>query len=278
MDASTRARLGQLSKHLFLFAAAAVTLIPIWLIVIGAFKPESEVYTNLLGLPRQWVFENFWHAWLYGNFQIYYKNSIIIALCSTLVTVVLSLLTGYVLSRRDLMFRKLLTLLFTVGITVPIQVPVMTLFVQIRSIGLYNRLEGVILIISVFRLAFTTLIFSRFMASVPQEIEEAALIDGCSVITNLMHITLPLSRNVLGVGVILNLVYAWNNFFFPMVYLSSNNLKPLPTGLLAFKGENTVMFTKLFAAIAIVTVPIIIVYLLLQKYFVQGITAGAVKG
>jgi raffinose/stachyose/melibiose transport system permease protein len=265
-------------KNLVLILAAFVTLIPIWLILIGSVKPEDEIYTNIFGLPKKLVFENFIDAWLYGNFQIYYKNSVIISLFSTILVLVLSACAGFVLSRKDLLLRKIITALFLIGITIPIQVPVMPLFVEIKKFGLYNKLQGIIVILVGFRLAFTTVIFSRFMRQVPAEIEEAALIDGCSVWQDFTKIVLPLSTNVICVGGILNAVYSWNNFFFPMVFVSTNSFKPLPSGLMAFKGENTIMFTKLFAAITIVTIPIIIVYLLLQKYFVQGITAGAVKG
>jgi raffinose/stachyose/melibiose transport system permease protein len=263
---------------LFLILATLITLIPIWLILIGSVKPEDEIYTNIFGLPKKLVFENFIDAWLYGNFQVYYKNSVIISLFSTVFILALSACAGFVLSRRDLLFKKAIIAFFLVGIIIPIQIPVMPLFVEIKNFGLYNKLQGMVVIFVGFRIAFTTVIFSRFMRQVPAEIEEAALIDGCSVWQDFIRIVLPLSTNVLCVGGILNAVYSWNNFFFPMVFISSNSFKPLPSGLMAFKGENTIMFTKLFAAITIVTIPIIIVYLLMQKYFVQGITAGAVKG
>ena len=116
------------------------------------------------------------------------------------------------------------------------------------------------------------------MSAVPTEIEEAATIDGCSIPKLFIKIVLPLSQNVLSIGIIFNVMYAWNNFFFPMVLISDRDLKPISTGLLAFKGENTIQYTLLFAAIAICTVPIMILYIFMQKYIVKGITSGAVKG
>lgn len=265
-------------KYTFIILAVSLTLIPIYLIFIGSVKPEQEIYTNIFGLPKVLMPANYKDAWVMGSFSIYYKNSIIIAVFTTAISLAVSACAGYVLSRRDLYFRKILSYFFLVGITIPGQVAIMPLFIQMRNFGLYNTLQGLIIVLVGYRIAFTTIIFTRFMRQLPQEIEEAALIDGCSVWQNFVRIVLPLSTNVLCVGTILTAVSSWNNFFHPMVFISTNSLKPLPAGLMAFRGENTIVFTKLFAAIAIVTLPVIIIYLLLQKYFVQGITVGAVKG
>ncbi len=273
-----RINLSRTLKYFTLAIMALLTVIPVWLILIGALKEEGEIYTNLLGLPKAVTFQNYISAWIEGNFGIYYKNSIILTIFTVIFTMLLSCLAAFALSRKDLFFRRIIYFVFVIGLTVPAQVALMPLFMQIKSMGLYNTLSGVVIIFIGYRIAFTTFIIYSFMKNIPVEIEESAKIDGCSIPNLFINIVLPLSKNVIGVGVIFNIVYAWNNFFFPLVFISNNNLKPLPTGLLAFKGENTVFFTKLFAGISIITIPIVLVYVILQKYFVQGITAGSIKG
>lgn len=265
-------------RILILIAVTILLMLPVYPVILGAFKPEKEMYTNLLGLPHQWVTENFTTAWVKGNFERYYVNTLFITVFQVLVCTPLSAMLGFALSRKDLYGKKIITLALLAGLTIPAQVAIMPLFLQMKAFNLTNSLPGLIITLVGYRLAFTTFIFQRFMSAVPTEIEEAATIDGCSIPQLFIKIVLPLSQNVLSIGIIFNVMYAWNNFFFPMVLISDRDLKPISTGLLAFKGENTIQYTLLFAAIAICTVPIMILYIFMQKYIVKGITSGAVKG
>lgn len=253
-------------------------MLPVYPVILGAFKPEKEIYLNLLGLPHEWVTDNFKTAWVKGNFERYYLNTLIITVFQVLICTPLSAMLGFALSRKDLYFKKLITLTLLAGLTIPAQVAIMPLFLQMKAFNLTNSLPGLIITLVGYRIAFTTFIFQRFMSAVPAEIEEAATIDGCSVPQLFVRIVLPLSQNVISIGIIFNVMYAWNNFFFPMILISNRDLKPISTGLLAFKGENTIQYTLLFAAIAICTVPIMVLYVFMQKYIVKGITSGAVKG
>ncbi|WP_077533340.1 carbohydrate ABC transporter permease [Massiliimalia massiliensis] len=265
-------------RILILVAVTILLMLPVYPVILGAFKPEKEMYTNLLGLPHQWVTDNFTTAWVKGNFEKYYVNTLIITVFQVLICTPLSAMLGFALSRKDLYGKKIITLALLAGLTIPAQVAIMPLFLQMKAFNLTNSIPGLIITLVGYRLAFTTFIFQRFMSAVPTEIEEAATIDGCSIPKLFIKIVLPLSQNVLSIGIIFNVMYAWNNFFFPMVLISDRDLKPISTGLLAFKGENTIQYTLLFAAIAICTVPIMILYIFMQKYIVKGITSGAVKG
>lgn len=265
-------------RILILVAVTILLMLPVYPVILGAFKPEKEMYTNLLGLPHQWVTDNFTTAWVKGNFEKYYVNTLIITVFQVLICTPLSAMLGFALSRKDLYGKKIITLALLAGLTIPAQVAIMPLFLQMKAFNLTNSIPGLIITLVGYRLAFTTFIFQRFMSAVPTEIEEAATIDGCSIPKLFIKIVLPLSQNVLSIGIIFNVMCAWNNFFFPMVLISDRDLKPISTGLLAFKGENTIQYTLLFAAIAICTVPIMILYIFMQKYIVKGITSGAVKG
>ncbi|MCP4400959.1 MAG: carbohydrate ABC transporter permease [bacterium] len=278
MKFSTQQTISRSVKNLLLVGIASLVMYPIWLVLLNSFKKDSEIYTNLFGRPNTFQFVNYIDAWVKGKFNIYYINSIIITFASVIAILVFSVLAAFTLSRRDLFGKGFIRILFVVGITLPVQISLMPLFVEIKTFGLYNTHLGVILIFIAFRLAFSTFILNGFMEGIPYELEEAAMIDGASLFTLLTRIILPLSKAGLSAVAIFNIVFVWNNFWFPLIFLSSQRKKPLPVGLLAFMGEETMAFGKLFAAIMILTLPIIVIYLALQKQFVHGVTAGAVKG
>lgn len=278
MKTSTKKIIYQSIKNLLLLLMALLVLYPIWLVLINSLKKDTEIYTNLFGLPYTFQFVNYIDAWVKGKFNIYYINSIVLTSASVIAILIFSILAAFTLSRRDLIGKGIIRILFVVGITLPVQISLMPLFIEIKNFGLYNTHMGVILIFIAFRLAFSTFILNGFMEGIPHELEEAAMIDGASSFTLLTRIILPLSKAGLSAVAIFNIVYVWNNFWFPLIFLSSQRKKPLPVGLLAFMGQETVAFGKLFAAIMILTLPVIIIYLALQKQFVHGVTAGAVKG
>ena len=278
MKATIRKRAIGIVKYGIITLIAMGFLYPVWLVFINSLKKDTEIYTNLFGLPYEFQFINYIDAWVKGKFSVYYINSIVITGASVLLILLFSTLASYTLSRKDLIGKGVLRVLFVVGITIPVQVSLMPLFIEIKTFGLYNTLSGVILIFIAFRLAFSTFIITGFMEGIPQELEEAAVIDGATSSTILTKIILPLCRSGIGAVSIFNIVYVWNNFWFPLIFLSSQSKKTLPVGLLAFIGEETMAFGKLFAGIMILTLPVIVVYLLLQRQFVRGVTAGAVKG
>ncbi|MDC7235417.1 MAG: carbohydrate ABC transporter permease [Spirochaetales bacterium] len=265
-------------KYSIMTLAAMVFMYPVWLVFINSLKGDTEIYTNLFGLPNQFQFGNYADAWVNGKFGMYYMNSIVITTASVGFILIFSLLTAFALSRQDLIGKKFINTLLVIGITVPVQVSLMPLFVQIRNLGLYNTIFGVVLIFIAFRIAFATFIMTGFIEGIPRELEEAAMIDGATQYSLFTKIILPLSKSSITAVAIFNIVFVWNNFWFPLIFLSSQAKKTLPVGLLAFQGEETMAFGKLFAGIMILTLPVIVVYLLLQKQFVQGVTAGAVKG
>jgi raffinose/stachyose/melibiose transport system permease protein len=265
-------------KYGLLSFVSAIFLYPVWLVLINSFKKDTELYTNLFGLPRSFQFVNYVDAWVKGKFHMYYMNSIIITAASVVFILLFATFAGFAMSRKDLIGKKLIGILFIIGITIPEQVSLMPLFLEIKGMGLYNTLLGVILIFIAFRISFASYIVTGFMNGIPPEFEEAATIDGASSFDLFARIILPLSKSSISAVAIFNIVFVWNNFWFPLIFLSSQAKKTLPVGLLAFMGQETTAFGKLFAGIMILTIPIIIIYLLLQKQFVQGVTAGAVKG
>ena len=265
-------------KYSLLTIFAIIFIYPVWLVFINSLKADSAIYTNLFGLPRKFQFVNYADAWIEGKFYLYYLNSILITAVSVGFILVFSTLSAFALSRRDLIGKKFLKILFIIGITVPVQVSLMPLFVLIKDLGMYNTILGVVLIFISFRISFATFILSGFFEGLPRELEEAATIDGASSYSLFTKIMLPLSKSAISAVAIFNIVFVWNNFWFPLIFLSSQTKKTLPVGLLAFMGEETMSFGKLFAGIMILTLPIIVVYLFLQKHFVKGVTAGAVKG
>lgn len=265
-------------KYVVLIFFALLILFPVYMVLSGSFKTEFELYDNVFGLPDKLQWGNYVRAFVDGNLSKYYLNSIIVTVVSIVLILALSSMAAFALTRLKLRFNKLIYLLFVIGIAVPTQVGIVQLAVQMSKMHLTNSLLGLICVYVAYELPFSIFIFYGFMQDIPRELQEAAIIDGCSSFKLYYSVILPLCRSSIATVAIFNLVNIWNDMLFPLVLISKESLRTLPYGLLQFRGQYASEYTVIFAGVILITLPLVVMYLCMQKQFMQGLTQGAVKG
>ncbi len=266
------------AKHIVIVILLLFILYPVLLVVLNSFKTEAQLYANPLGLPTSLDLTNYKDAIVDGNLINAFFVSLFLTVSSVLITTILGSFAAFAFTRRELKLSKPLYFLFVLGIMIPYQVGIYQLYKIVDNLNLVNNLLGLMLIYIAWSLPFTVFVMYGFFRELPKEIEEAARIDGCSTFKLYAKIVMPLSVSVVTATVIFNMMFVWNDMFFPLIFVDSQNLKPLSNALLAFKGQFMSRNTVMFAGVVIVSLPMIVTYLLLQKKFIQGLTAGSVKG
>lgn len=263
----------------FLGVMAAVILLPMLWILISGFKTNNEIFTNTFALPETWRISNYIMAWKYG-LGSYFINSILVTTTSTIVTLVVSLLASYALTHSRFQFKmKNVMLVFIIsGLMLAPQVALLPLYNLLSKMGIYDTYLAMIIPYVAFRIPFTVFLMRAYLLSMPKELEDAAYIDGCGSIKILTRIVVPLSKPIIATGALLTGMYCWNEFMFALVFTSSDTLRTIPLGLMNMRGTFRTEWGILIAALALSALPIILVFILLQKQFVRGLAAGGVKG
>ena len=262
-----------------LLVAAAFWALPLLALILTAIKTPADFGANgALAIPHSFTLHNFVDGWNIGQFGTAFRNSGFLTLVKVPIGVVLASLLSFSLSKLKLPLRRIIIFTMLMGLTIPIFIAVVPIFTMLRSVGLTDSLWGLIPPYLAFGLPFETLILTSFFGTVPDEIIEAARIDGAGAITVFFRILLPLSLPALTTVAILDAVATWNELLIALILLSSPEHRTVPLALLNFQGQFTTNFSGLSAGILIAIVPILLVYALLQKWIVSGLTAGAVKG
>lgn len=254
-----------------------ISLILIILTFISALKSDVDFYANPIGLPHQWIFSNFGKAWVSANFSLYFKNSIIITVLSLVFILILSSMAAYAIARYRYRLGGISYIYFMLGFMFPLQLYVLPMFLLERDLGLLNSYSGLILTYTATAQSFSIFLMVGFFRTLPFELEEAGRLDGASDFKIFRSIMMPLSAPILTTVAILNLVGIWNDFFMPLVFIQSNELRTVPLGLISFYGQYNSNYPMLFAAISISIVPIAIAYMLSARTFVKGMMSGAIK-
>jgi len=252
-------------KNTLLTLFAAAVLIPSSIVILGSFKDDLEIYTKPLALPKG-VFTPF-------------KNSVIVAIFSVGITLFFASMASYMIARSTTVTGKFLFLLFAIGLAIPGQVniiPIYHLFVQLH---LTNSLIGLILVNIALTLPISIFILTAFFKDLSREMFEAAAIDGAGHWRIYRSLALPLCRPALAfaTGIFL-FVICWNDLLYPLMLISELDKKTLPLTLIDFRGEYATSYSMLFTAVLVASIPMVIMYLTMQRTFVAGLTAGAVKG
>ncbi len=271
-------KLKKIPKYLVLVFFGLLVLFPIYIVLVGSFKTENQLYDNIFGLPESLSPDNYIKAFFDGGLINYYQNSIIVTVFSLALIVVLSSMAAFALTRKNIKGGKLIYLLFIIGIVIPPQVAIIQLSLQMNKMGLTNSLRGLIAVYVAYGLSFSVFILYGFMKDISKEIQEAAIVDGCSNFRMYSRIIMPLSKAPVATVLIFNLVTIWNDMIFPLVLISKNDLRTLPYGLLRFKGLYTSQYSVIFAGVILISIPLVVFYLILQKQFIRGMAQGAVKG
>lgn len=262
-----------------LIAFAFIWMAPTIFIVFTSLKsPSAITQTSAFSLPTELAFQNYVDAWERGRFAKTLLNSTVITCIKVPLGLFVSAMAAYTLSQIRLPGGKIVLLLIIFGAMIPFQVLLAPLFTLIRGFGLINTYFGVFLPYIAFGLPYQVFILHGFFKEVPHELSEAALIDGASHFTIFWRVFLPISLPVLAALLIFDFVSTWNEFAMALVLLLDSDKWTLPLGLMVFQGEFATEYGPLNAAIVMTVLPAVVVYLIFQRYFVSGLTTGAVKG
>jgi ABC-type glycerol-3-phosphate transport system permease component len=270
---------GAAARHIALVLFSALMVYPVLLVILDSLKSQREMYINPWGMPRAFRFSNYVDAWSIGKIGDYYLNSVIVALGSLVLITVIVYMAAYALARLRFRGSALVMILFVSTMMLPIQVTIIPIYRIERALGIMDSLIGLILPYVAKALPFSIFVLSAFLKTLPREFDEAARIDGAGRVAILFRIIFPLSKPGLATIVILNFMNVWNDFYLPLVLIHDPTKRTLNLGLANFAQLwGMVDFTRLFAALVIISLPLIGVYIAFQRQFIAGLTSGGIKG
>lgn len=265
-------------RYFVLICICIFILTPIVIVVITSFKDKAEFFGNpIYKLPEALQFENFKTAFFGKNMLNYIKNSLVVTVIKVPIGVYLAALTAFGLTRLNLKHPTAWFILFLTGMMIPQQLLLIPINIILKNLNLLNTYTGLILVYTGCGLSFGILVMRGCFRGIPAELDEAATIDGCSWIATFHRVVLPVSKPALSTLIIMNSVNTWNEYLLSSIIISRDQMRTVTTGLMHCVDEATADYGVLSAAVLISLVPLMIVYLLFQRYFIEGMT-GAVKG
>ena len=268
----------KVSRFVSLFTFAALILIPSLIVVMGSFKTDAEVYNKPLSLPEKWNLDNYRRLLSESDLDISFRNSVFVTVLSVLLTLIFASLASFAIARMITVTGKVLAGLFALGLAIPAQINIVPVYYIFRDLGLTNSFLGLIIINVTTTLPISIFILTAFFREISREMYEASEVDGASPLRIYRSIALPLSRPAMGATAIFLFVINWNDLLWPLLLIQESDKKTLPLAMLAYRGEYFVSFSMLFTAVMVASLPMVIMYLMMQRSFVAGLTAGAVKG
>jgi len=273
-----RGRTVAVSRHAVLIAISALMLFPLLLVVSTTFKTPEDVKKNPFGFFSSFSFDNLTTAWTVGEFDNYLWSSVLLTVPSTLLVVVCATLGGYAFARLPFPGRTFCFYVVIVGLLVPFFAYMIPLYYQLRSMQLLDSIVGTNLVLASLQLSFGTFFMRAFFADLPTELEQAARIDGASEWQIFRRVMLPLATSGVGALAVYTFLQNWNEFLVPLLYMPGGEHRPLTTGLYLFLGGRTVDIGPLAAGTLITILPVVLLFLVLQRQVTQGLVSGAVKG
>ncbi len=263
--------------HLMMMTYVVLIIYPLFNMIMSSFKSTREIMKTPFSLPASFDFTTYIDLWISRGFGRYFLNSLMVTGLSMVFVLLLGSMAAFGIARYTFKGNTLIYMLFLSGIMLPLKAAIIPLFQIVKWLGLMDTPLAVIFIFIAMGLPSTVFILSGFMRTIPAALEQAARIDGCSDLRIYSQIVMPITAPSIALVTIYNAVPIWNDFFFPLVFLQSDKLKTLPVGLTSFIGQHSTNWDQLFTGLSIAIVPMLILYLLMSKYFIKGMTAGAVK-
>lgn len=263
--------------NILCIAICLVILAPLAWILLNSLKTNREMFRNSLALPSTWQFINYKKAWEMGLYR-YFGNSAFVSSVSLLGILTFSALLAYGITRFKAKGATLIFILILGGMTLSEQIALVPLYKILKALNIYDTYAAVILPYIAFRIPFTVFLIRAYFLSIPNELEEAAIIDGYNSFQIFYKIIIPISRPVIASSAIVNLNFVWNEFLFANVFLNDKTIQTIPIGLMTFKGDLRVDYTATLAGLVIASLPLILLFITMSKQFVEGLTSGAVKG
>lgn len=253
-------------------------LVPFYFVIVNSMKTFGDLLVNSANLPQSLNFDNYVRAWEIMKFPQVFMNSLWITVISNLGLVVISSMAAYRLVRRPSKFNNLVFIAFVAAMVIPFQSIMIPLVRVASELNLMDSRTGLIICYFGFGVSLNVFLYHGFIKSIPKEIEESATVDGCSPYGVFWKIIFPLLKPMSVTVILLNSLWIWNDFLLPLLVLNSPDLRTIPLATFAFFGQYTKQWDLALAALVLGVIPIILFFLSMQKYIIEGITAGSVKG
>lgn len=264
-------------QHIIIYIAAAFVLFPVIWVILSSFKPQSELFKIPMTLfPSIFTIENYANALNTGNFITYFSNTFFVATTATIITVFINIMAGYALAKYIFRGRDIIFSIMIGTLMIPLQVIMIPIFLQLKSLGLLNSLWGIIIPPA----ATPTGIFlaRQYIYNLPNSLIESARIDGAKEFYIFAKIIIPLSRPIIATIAIFSFMWRWNDYLWPLIVITKSEKQTIQQALANFVGQLQINWSNLLAMTTISIIPVIIVFLMFQRYFMKGITTGAIKG
>ena len=271
-------RVAQTISYVFLGFAAFVSLFPMALMLLNSFKPAAEIIQNPLSWPEIYRWDNFIHAWQDGNFSQTFLNSMILTIITIVLVCTTGSMTAYVLARKKVKSWRLITGYLLATTTAPIQLFMFPLYFTFARLGLINNVFAVAFIYCALFSPFSIMLMRTYFLAVPKELEKAALVDGATHWQVFFHVMLPIVRpGILTVALIVGL-YTWNEFLIATTFMQSKDSMTAVVSFFLMSGQYTTDWGQLMAGATIIVLPVVLLFIFLQRHFIEGMTGGSVKG
>ncbi len=257
---------------------AVCCLYPIFWLILNSFKTNKELYYNTWGLPETLNLENYSRAISKGNIGSSYVSSIVITAASVFLTIFFGAMVSYGLTRLRFKGSGTVKGLFSMGMSIPAYAVIIPMFAMFNQMKLLDSFGSVIIAHVVFAFPMTIYILTGFFSTIPTELEEAFIVDGCTILKGYYKIILPIAKPSLATVSVINFITVWNDLLFPQIFLTSMDKMPLPVILTQFADLDSVDYSGMLAAVVMTVIPTIGVYIFLHDKIIEGMTAGAVKG
>jgi raffinose/stachyose/melibiose transport system permease protein len=252
-------------------------LVPFYYVFSNSLKPFAEILTNTSALPKVLMFDNYVNAFEKLNFLTVFKNSLIITIGSNIVLVIFCSMAAYMLVRTKKKISNIIFMTFVAAMIIPFQSLMIPLIKTAGNLGLLNSIWGLVFMYLGFGSGMTIFLYHGFIKGIPLELEEAAIIDGCSRFGVFWRIVFPLLKPITVTIVILNSLWIWNDFLLPSLVLQNPELRTIPLATFFFFGQYTKQWDLALAALVIGIIPLLIFFFTMQKHIIQGITSGSIK-
>ncbi len=264
-------------SHLVLAIFALIVVYPVAWMVFASLKDQTDLLGNIWGLPRSWAWRNYGDAWRTAGLGRALANSIFVSLATVVLVVAIAAPAGYALAKFRLRYATAIFLVFVLTMQAP--VPVIPLYVLLVRLHMTDSYVGYILPLAAGGLPLAVFVFRAFFLTIPRELEEAAVVDGSTRLGAFLRVVMPVSTPAVATVAILQFLAAWNEYFLALILIRSPELRTLPLAIQVFFFDwGRTDWGPIFAALSVGSIPMIVVYVLMQRRFVQGLTAGAVKG
>ena len=275
----TKKNVKNVVKYTVLIIWTFVSLFPLYYMLMFSLIDNSEIFgSNVIGLPKHWLWSNYKKALIAGNMGLYFFNSCVVTGLTILFTILFSLMAAYALERMIWKGRKQVNALFMLGLTVPIHAAILPIFIILRKFHMLNSYQSLIVPYVAFALAMAIMICSSFMISIPVELEESACIDGAGIYKIFWVIICPLMKPAFASVAIFTFLQAWNELMFAIIYISDSKYRTLSVGIQSLSGAYTTDWGPIGAGLVIATFPTLIIYLFMSKKIQSSLMAGAIKG